>query len=344
MILPDIKGANLDGERVLVRVDFNVVDDNGKLKEKYRIKAAQKTIDFVLSKPGTKVALLSHLSQPGVSFKNAEKEIGEILDKEIFFVDDCVSEKVKTALNGLKNEQVLLLENVRLHKEEKESDNEFAKKLAENFDVFVNEAFGASHRDHASIAQTVGFLPSFAGFNLQKEIKELNKMRGDFEKPAVAIIGGAKIETKLPVINFFAKNYDQVLVGGKLGLEAEKQNIIFPDNVILPKDYCGQGLDVGPKTVKLFVDYVSQAKTVVWNGPLGRFEDEKFRKGTEDVVRAVAKNGVAYKIAGGGETIQFLEESGLIDEFNFVSTGGGAMLEFLSKGTLPALEALKKHV
>jgi phosphoglycerate kinase len=348
MNLPNIKNAELEQKRILMRVDFNVEFDSGWPKEKYKIRSAKETIDFILSKPMVKLALLSHLGRPeekegGFSFANFYQAIGEILGKEFIFVNDCIGDGVKTALDNLKKDQVLMLENVRFYEEDALGDMDFAQRLAENYDIYVNEAFGVSHREHTSLTRITEILPSFAGFNVQKEVEQLGKIRKDFQRPAMAIIGGLKIETKLPVIDFFAKNYDYVLLGGRIGLEAKRRSMVFQDNVIIPQDYFGESLDIGPKTIKQFVNYISQAKTIVWNGPLGKFEDERFAKGTNAALESILKNKTAYKVAGGGETAQVLEENNLIQKFDFVSTGGGAMLEFLAKGTLPALEALKKQ-
>ena len=346
MNLLDIRNAKLEGKRVLMRVDFNVPVKDGKIGERHRIKAAKETIDFVLSQKDVGVALLSHLGRPKdreeeFSFRNFYKEIGQILGHDMVFVDDCLGEKVKNAMEVLKTGQILMLENVRFFGPEENSGGKLAEELAANFDVFVNEAFGACHRNHASVVGVAGILPSFAGINLQKEVAELDRVGKIFEKPALAIIGGVKAETKLPVINFFAEKYDNVLVGGKIGLDAGKQIISFPLNVVLPRDYAEGGLDIGPETIKRYAGYIKRARTIVWNGPLGKFEQSRFVKGTEAVITEVVKNKEAYKVAGGGESVQFLEEYGLMEEFDFVSTGGGAMLDFLIKGTLPGLEALQ---
>jgi len=341
MNLPDIKRADLENKRVLIRVDFNAEIINGRMGEKHRMVAAKQTVDFILSKPGVRVALLSHLGE-GVSFEKFCGQIGTILKREVIFTNDCIGGKVSEGLGGLKDGQVLMLENVRFYKKEMENDADFAKQLAVNFDIYINEAFGVSHRDHASLIKILDFLPHFAGINLQREVFELEKIRSDFRRPAVAIIGGAKIETKLPVINFFAKEYEYILVGGKIGGEAQERKMIFPENVIIPADYTGGGLDIGEKTIEKFRSFIDSAKTIIWNGPLGKFESPEFARGTEEILDAVVKNKTAYKVVGGGETVQFLEEKGAIEKFNFVSTGGGAMLEFLAKGTLPVLEALKK--
>ncbi len=227
MIISDIQKAKIEDKRVLMRVDFNVEFDNkGRPAEIYKIRAAKESVDYILSKKA-KLALISHLGRPvgrdeKFSFSPFVSALSKILGSELVFVDDCVGGKVKNALDSLVASKVLLLENVRFYKEDAGGDKEFAGKLAENFDIFVNEAFGASHRNHASVVGITDFLPSFAGSNLLKEIKALDRIRENFERPAVALIGGAKIETKIPVIKFFAEKYDRVLAGGKIGLEARK--------------------------------------------------------------------------------------------------------------------------
>lgn len=348
MNLPDIRNVDLEGKRVLMRVDFNVEFESGHPREIHKIKSVCDTLEYVLSKSGVKVALLSHFGRPKgrqeeFSFENFYEAIGKILKKDLVFIPDCLGDAAKKGLQDLKEGQVLMLENVRFYEEDEKGEVDFAGKLVENFDVYVNEAFGASHRDHASITKVTSLISSFAGLNLMKEIKELSSLRDNFKNPAVALIGGAKIETKIPLIEFFSKKYDQVLVGGKLGLEAEKQGLVFSKNVFIPVDYLGDGLDVGPLTVDKFNDYLKKARTIVWNGPLGKFEDPQFRSGTAGVLEEIISNKDAHKIAGGGETVQVLEENNLISNFDFISTGGGAMLEFLVKGDLIGLKALVKN-
>ncbi|MFH1979010.1 MAG: phosphoglycerate kinase [Patescibacteria group bacterium] len=346
MTLPDITKENLGNKKVLMRVDFNVEFENGNPKEKYKIESVKKTVDFVQSQKGAKLALLSHMGRPNglgkaeMSFKDLTESIAGVLGKELVFVSDCIGDVVGSSLDALEDGQILLLENPRFYKAEISGEKDFAESLAKNFDVYVNEAFSTSHRNHGSITKIAEILPSFAGVNLLKEVEVLSGLRESFEKPAVAIIGGAKVETKIPVIEFFAKNYDKVLVGGRIGIEIKEKGIVVQNNVVLPEDYAGQGLDIGPKTIKVFSDLLMGAKTIVWNGPLGKFENPEFAKGTDGVLDAINQNETAYKVAGGGETVQLLGEKGFIEKFDFVSTGGGAMLEFLAKGTLSGLEVL----
>ncbi len=346
MELKVIKKESCVQKRVLMRVDFNVeFDPSGKPKEKYKIQAAKESIELVSGSQGAKLALLSHLGRPEgkdekFSFNNFYREIGSILGKELVFCDDCIGEKIAEVLKNLPEGKVLMLENVRFYKEDMEDSEDFARKLAANFDIFINEAFGASHREHASITGITKILPSFAGLNFEKEVRELSALRDNFGKPAIALIGGAKIETKVPVINFFAEKYENVLAGGKIGIEAQKQGISFPQNVLIPVDYQEGQKDIGPKTIQQFSEVLSQARTIIWNGPMGLFEEKPFDIGTDEVLKAIIKNEGAYKVAGGGETVQVLEEDDLIPKFNFVSTGGGAMLEFLAKGSLPGIDCL----
>lgn len=349
MTMRSIRQADVEGKRILMRVDFNVEFDDGFPKETYKINSVRDTIDFLLSKKGVKIALLSHVGRPegekmeGLSFKNFFGEIGKVLDKKLIFVDDCVGDKVKDGLDILRSGRILILENVRFHVEEFENNIDFAGELAKNFDIYVNEAFSVSHRPHASLVKITEILPSFCGLHVEQEVERLSKIRENPERPSVAIIGGAKIETKFPMIKFFADSYDSVLVGGRLGIEAKNKGIVFPDSVIVPKDYIDGSLDVGPETVSLFKEKIRKSKTIIWNGPLGKFEDTRYARGTSEVLDAIVANKLAYKVAGGGETIQVIEEKGVIKKFDFVSTGGGAMLVFLAKGTLVALEALQNQ-
>ena len=345
MEIKRIQEAKLEGKKILVRVDFNVAIENGKIKEKFKINVAKETIDYLLKK-NCKIALISHLGRPDGK-PNLEFSLGQIQDVvskslglKIKFVDDCIGDKVKMALEKLSVEEILLLENVRFYMGDEENSLEFSQKLADSFDIFINDAFSASHRDHASVTGVAKILPSFAGFQLQKEILEMEKIRNDFVRPAVAIIGGAKIETKLPVIKFFEKNYDYVLVGGKIANEALDQKIDFSERIILPVDFIDDRLDIGPETVKKFQKIISEAKTIVWNGPLGKFEEEKYSHGTEDIFQALLESE-AYKVTGGGETLEILEKNQAFDRFDFVSTGGGAMLEYLSGGKMPGIKILE---
>lgn len=344
-MLRKIQDAKPDGKRVLVRVDFNVELKDGDVREKFKIKACKETVDYLLAK-GAKVALISHLGRPDgksnleFSLKQVRDDVERILGYEIVFVDDCVGENIAEELKSLANKKVLLLENVRFYEGEEKNDKTFARQLAENFDVFVNDAFSVCHRDQASVTGVAKILPSFAGFWLQKEIENLDKIKNNPEQPAVAIIGGAKIETKLPLIKELEAEYDYILVGGKIANEAIDEKIIFSDKVILPQDFIDDRLDIGPETVEKFKEIIKNAKTVVWNGPMGKFEEEKFAIGTYEILKAIIASG-AHSLVGGGESIEILEEKDAMDKISFVSTGGGAMLDYLSGAPMPGIEVLK---
>ena len=346
MEIKKIQEADLENKRVLLRVDFNVAVDKGKVKEKFKIEAAKETLEYLLEKK-CKVALVSHFGRPegkinlDFSLKQIENDVENILGKKVFFIDNCISEEIGSELEVLGKNEVMLLENVRFYPGEEKNDADFAQKLSANFEIFINDAFSVSHRDQASVTGITKFLPSFAGLRLQKEIEEMEKIKNNFEKPAVAIIGGAKIETKLPVIKFFEEKYGNVLVGGKIANEALDQKIEFNKKVIFPFDFIDDRLDIGPKTLKQFEEIIKSAKTIVWNGPTGKFEEEKYAVSTNEILKAILESQ-AYVVVGGGETIEILEKNDVLNKISFVSTGGGAMLDYLSGNKMPGIEALKE--
>ena len=357
MKLKKIQDADLKGKKVLLRVDFNVAVANGKIKEKFKIAAVKKTIDHILSQEGARLALVSHLGRPSFteiasfqkshsakaagkySFAPLAGQLGEVLGTKIIFAPACAGQKVAAALEKIKPQEALLLENVRLYPGDEINDAQFSREMSANFDIFINDAFSVSHRDQASVTGVAGILPAFAGFRLQEEMENLNRVKNRPESPSVAVIGGAKIETKLPLIQMFEKKYDTVLVGGKIAVEAQSSQIPFSAKVILPPDYAENKLDIGPETVKKFSAEIAKAKTIVWNGPMGKFEELPFDSGTREVLKAVVKSD-AFSVVGGGESVQVLEEQNLLSKISFVSTGGGAMLEYLSGNKLPGIEVL----
>lgn len=356
MRLKKVQDCELPGKRVLLRVDFNVSLENGQVKENFKILAAKETVDYLLSKQ-CKVALISHFGRPAFeetmtaterekvkeefSLKKLADDAELLLGKKVTFVPDCVGEKVKRALDELEA-GVLLLENVRFYSGDEKNDPNFALQLGENFDFFVNDAFSASHRDHASVTGVGKILPAFSGLRLQEEMAEMAIIKEHPIAPAVAIIGGAKIETKLPVIKFFEEKYDYILVGGKVANEAIDQKIKFSEKVILPFDFIDERLDIGPKTLARFKEVIAEAKTIVWNGPTGKFEEEKYAVSANEILQAVLASG-AYVLIGGGETLEILERNGAMEKVDFVSTGGGAMLEYLGGETLPGIEMLQEE-
>lgn len=329
-----IRDFDLKNKRVLLRCDFNVpLNEKGEILNDFRIKAALPTIEYLI-KAGAKIILISHLAEPErqdkrYSLKPVAQRLEELLRQKIEFVEGAIPGIAPCG-------EVVLLENLRFHKGEKENNEEFAKELAGLADIYINDAFGVCHREHASVAAITKFLASGAGFLLEKEIEALSQSLNQPERPLVAIIGGKKIETKIKVIDQFLKKADCLLLGGKIGLEAN----IKSDKLVVPLDD-KEGLDIGPKSIKAFSEIIKKARTIIWNGPMGKFEDKRFEKGTKEIAKAIAKNKKAFKIAGGGETIEAIFKYGLENKFNHISTGGGAMLAFLSDEKLPGIETLK---
>ena len=383
MQLRTLAEANIQpGTRVLVRVDFDVAIGNGKIQEDYRIKASLGTIDVLLRKQA-RVRLIAHLGRPegkrvkALSLQPIAAYAGKILKREISFIADPFS------ADPASDESIVCYENLRFWKGEEENDPAFASALAKHGDIYINEAFAACHRKHASIAALAGLLPSYAGNRLEQEVKTLENLFQNPKRPFISILGGAKIATKLPLIKRFLDETDRVLLAGQLantllamhGYSVGKSFVdteaakTIPDSIwknpklflptdavvatsmkttdkfriaslngIKPNEYI---LDIGPATVKTFSQELLGARTVVWNGPLGLTENKLFAKGTVAVGRAVSKID-GFSVIGGGDTISALHANRLLGKIGYVSTGGGAMLEFLAGDMLPGIEALRK--
>ena len=345
-----IDSVDFTGKKVLVRVDLNVeLDQKGDAMERFKLEASKETIDKILSYPGTRVALISHLGRPDgkrdESFSllplvdDVSRALGGVT---VRFAQDCIGEAVTEGLAALADGEVLLLENVRFYPGEETNDKNFAASLAAPFEIFVNEAFSVCHRDQASVTAITHILPSYAGKRLLEERAKLDEIRANPARPANAIIGGAKIETKLPLIREFESTYDAVLVGGKVANEAFDQGITFSEKVLLPLDYQGgdERLDIGPKTTAVFVEIIKKAKAIVWNGPMGKFAETPSQSGTNAIVYAMSESA-ANIVVGGGESLTILERGNLLEKVGFVCTGGGAMLEYMNGKTLPGLLALE---
>jgi phosphoglycerate kinase len=264
--------------------------------------------------------------------------IGFSIGKE----DNCIGPEIEIESNKLEMGKILLLENLRFHKEEMDNDPDFAKKLSYLGDIYVNESFGVDHREHASIVGVPKLIPSCAGLLLQKEIEVLSSAMKNPEKPMVVIVGGKKVETKTKFINNISKVSDFVIISGLIAKEVAEKNIKFdfPEKIVMP---AGQldALDINEESIKIFREKIMQAKTILWNGPFGKFEDEKYSAGTMAIAEAIIESK-AFSVLGGGETVEFIAKKGMIDKFSHVSTGGGAMLNFLSGDKLPGIEALEQ--
>lgn len=361
--LPGIRNLDVKGKKVLLRVDFNVLFSDGKMEDIYRIKKAIPTIEY-LSKQGAKVIIISHLSAgKNGSLASIAKYLNS-LEKSFLlgFIKTTDLDLIAERLKGLKNGDAVMLEDIRAHKEEQNNDDNFAKKLSDLADMYVNDAFSVSHRKHASIIGIPKYLPSYAGFLFEEEVNGLQSTFSP-EHPFLLLLGGVKAETKLGVIDKFLNIADKIFIGGALSnsfLKAKGMDIessVISENIPVEK-YLNNGkiyfpadvrkkdgkiCDIGEKAVEKILSLVKEARFILWSGPMGNIEEKGFDKGTKIIAQAIA-NSKAKTIIGGGDTVAIINEMGILDKFSFVSTAGGAMLEFLASGTLPGIEAIKKNL
>lgn len=351
--MKSIKELNLEGKKVFLRADYNVPIDNGVIVEDERIKESIKTVHYILSQKPSVLLITSHLGKPDgkrieqFSLIPVADKLQELLGVEVTLLNELHEVAQASIFSGEgQGSKVLLLENIRFWPGEESGDEEFAQSIVQDFEVYVNDAFSVSHRDHASVSKMPKYVAEKAmGLLFEEELMQLTKIKENPEHPAVAIIGGAKIETKLPVITSLMKTYDYVLVGGMIANEALDQKLTFQDNVILPLDFGPEGLedkrlDIGPKTIEKYRDIIASAATVMWNGPMGKFEEFDCDTGTRSMMQAIAANTKGYRVVGGGETIEAMQRFGSFRDFNYVSMSGGAMLEFLAGDRFPGIDAL----
>lgn len=380
------KVKSLKNKKVLVRVDFNVPMEEGKVKDDYRIKAALPTINYLQS-VGAKIILIAHLGEPGakvvpsLSLKPVAKRLSQIIKKPVLFVPETVGYKADEAVAKMLSGDIVFLENLRFNSGELEDDLKFAKRLAAYGDIYVNEAFSVCHRKQASISAIKKVLPTYYGLQLVREVTNLDKILKP-KKPLIVIMGGAKISTKAPIISQIYDSADKILLGGGLAnnffkhlrLEVGKslidsdsevyvkkffKNQKMASKIVLPIDavVCGKNkrpkvktldeviksdtiLDIGPDTISLFSSYIKTAQTIVWNGPLGKFEEASYKHGTLAIATAVAarSTGKAFGLVGGGETVEALKQTKMEEYVDFVSTAGGAMLAYLGGNKMPGLK------
>jgi len=362
---------NLKGKKVLVRVDFNLPIENGIVLGDFRVQKTLPTIEFLVQ-GGAKVILITHLG------KNADTlaPVAEVLNKfiQVKFIDEVLGEKVKEAISKMNDGEVVMLQNLRKEKGEQACDEDFAKNLAKLADIYVNEAFPVSHREDASIVLLPKLLESYAGIQLENEVENLSAGFKNPERPFLFILGGAKFSTKVPLIEKYLELADNVFIGGALAnnfLKARGVNIgnsltdetdsgieemLKNEKLIVPRDVVtqsgdklvGKGIneieptdiivDIGEETIKNLESYIQNAKLILWNGPLGKYEVGG-EKGTKKILKIIA-DSKAKSIIGGGDTVAVISQMGIEGDFSFVSTGGGATLEFLATGTLPGIKAL----
>jgi len=394
-----IDNYDFTGKKAIIRVDFNVpINEKLEVADDTRIKAALPTIKKILSSGGATI-LMSHLGRPKgeyeekFSLKNIVSRLSELVETEVKFANDCIGEKTSKIVNELKPGDVLLLENLRFHKEEKNGEETFAKKLADLADVYVNDAFGTAHRAHASTTIIAKFFPEekMFGYLIDNELKSMDKVLHHSEKPFTAIMGGAKVSDKIEVIENLLDKVDTLIIGGgmtytfikarggkigaslveedKLDLandlikkaEAKNVKLYLPvDNVIADKfendaktDETSvdeipdgwMGLDIGQKTIEGFSEIIKHSKTILWNGPMGVFEMSSFQKGTETIARVIAETTEkgAYSLIGGGDSVAAINKYNLKDKVSYVSTGGGAMLEYIEGKELPGVKAIREE-
>ncbi len=353
-MLKTVRDFNVQGKRVLVRCDFNIpLNKRGGLLDDFRIQQTIPTIKYLI-KNNAKVILMSHLGRPDDS-RNSKKiytlklivsKLSELLGKKVKFLNDCIGKDVEREISNMKDRDIVLLENLRFYKEEKQNNKSFAKKLAKLGDIYINDAFAVCHRSHSSTVGITEYLPSGSGLLLEKEIKIFKNLMKNSEHPLMVLAGGKKVETKAKFIDKISQIADCVLIANLIGDELKEKHIKlkFSSKIIYSIDgicYKGRDLDIGPKTIKLFKEKILEAKTIFWNGPLGAIEEERFSNGSLAIAKAIIKSK-AYSIVGGGDTVAFLGKRKLRNKFNYVSTGGGAMLKFLSNEKLPGIEVLRK--
>jgi len=345
-----LKNLDVVNKRVLVRCDFNVpLDEQGNISDDFRIKQTLPTIKYLTANKA-KVILACHLGEPEGKFVSKLKvdkiadRLSEYLNFAVAKADDCIGSNVEYQVNSLDAGGVLLLENLRFHKEETEPSEDFAKQLSRLADIYINDAFGVCHRENASVTLVPQFLPHYAGLLLEKEIIVLSRILKDgpegAQKPMISIIGGTKVETKSKFINNISGVSDYVIISGLIARDVLQKNVQFqfPEKIVSPTGDLG-ALDINDESIQMFCDKIMQAKTVLWNGPFGKSEDERYAKGTLAIAKAIIESG-AFSVVGGGETVEFITKQGILDKFSWVSTGGGAMLSFLSGDELPGIKAL----
>ena len=344
--LRKIKEAEVANKTVLLRADLDVPIRGSQIADDTRLSAWFSTLEYLLAQ-NAKVIIAGHLGRPeGKDDKYSLEPVAKWV-AERFKINDLRLKNFDGFEGWEINENISMLQNLRFFKEEEANDDSFSKKLSSLADIYVNDAFASSHRAHASIAGITKYLPGFAGLRFEKEVEELSKVLENPNRPLVVIIGGAKIETKLPLVEKMHHFADYVLVGGEIAendkvlLKVQHEKVTGKKSILLVADSNENLKDITSKSAENFVQIIQNAKTIVWNGPMGVVEEKEGQNGTNILAEGIVKTA-AETIVGGGDTLSFLKEKNLLSKFSFVSTGGGAMLEFLAGDKLPGLEVLKQ--
>ena len=391
--MKSIKGEkNLNGKRILLRLDLNVPLDNGKVIDATRIDKILPTLKFLISQ-NTKIIILSHVGRPRgkiineLSLKPICENLGNKLNQNVRLIKKNIIEINNEDLFNNIDEKIIMLENIRFYYEEEKNDPEFAKHLSRLADIYVNDAFSCSHRAHSSIHAVTNFLPSYSGLQLDTEVNALKKITSEIKKPITCIIGGSKVSTKINIIKNLIPKFDNIIIvggmanniikymGNNIGKSlqedssdsiiqeifslSETQNckIIYPQDVIVGKNLNGTPqikelnevssdemiLDIGPKTISMINNIIDESNTILWNGPAGYFENPNFANGSIEIAKKIIENNKSskiYSVAGGGDTVSLLNSLNSINDFNFVSTAGGAFLEYLEGKEIPGIKAL----
>ena len=390
------KNLDLNGKKVLLRVDLNVPMTNGAITEISRIEKIMPTINLLVEKQA-KIIIMSHIGRPkgkvveGMSLKPISEKLSFLLNRKVLFNKDIISENTLLEINKISNGSIIMLENIRFNEGEETNDREFSKKISTLGDIYVNDAFSCSHRSHASVEGITKYIPSYFGLQITEEINALKKITSEIKKPVSLIIGGSKISTKIKIINNLIKKFNNIIIVGGMantmlkhtGINVGKSiceyecgplikeiiknskkyncEITTPKDVIVSKSLNGIGkeknineidendiiLDIGSKTISSIKTVINNSKTVLWNGPAGYFENPNFQNGTKKILELISQktnNDKIFSVAGGGETVAAINKFKKFDSFTFVSTAGGAFLEYLEGKTLPAIKALNQDV
>jgi len=382
----------LKGKKVIVRVDLNVPMKDGVITESSRIIKILPTIKLLIEKKA-KIIIFSHIGRPkgkvvnGMSLKPISNKLSDLLNKEVIFNKNVISEKISAEIDKIKDGSVMMMENIRFYDGEEKNDDTFSKTISNLGDIYVNDAFSCSHRAHSSIEGITKYIPSYCGLQLVEEINALKKITSEIKRPVTCIIGGSKISTKIKIISNLIKDFDNIIIVGGMGnamlkntginigksvcdegyknlvgeiiekSETHNCKIYYPIDVVVSKTLDGNGtikeitevnndemiLDIGPKTIESIKNIINDTNTVLWNGPAGYFENPNFANGTKKILEIIANKRLKdkiYAVAGGGETVAVINKFNKLNTFNFVSTAGGAFLEYLEGKELPGIKAL----